>query len=103
MNNVFLKRNYTWYITDPIPTDIVWEFELSLSVSTDSSMWYLLVEPWTVKEETIFYHRSSGSTVWFYQANRSANYSHDDNSQVLLVNSIDYMNYILWQKTHYVL
>ena len=97
MNNIILKRDYKTYVTAPIPDVVTWEYELSLNVSTDSQMWYLLLEPWTNKEETIFYHRSSGDTVWFYQVNRSNTIAHADNAQVLLVNSIDYMNYILWQ------
>jgi hypothetical protein len=97
MNNVVLKRDYKSYVTIAIPDVVVWEFECSLDTTTDSSMGYLLVEPWTDNEETIFYHRSSWDTVWFYQINRSWSIAHDDNAQVLLVNSIDYMNYILWQ------
>lgn len=97
MNNVYLERDYKWYTTVLIPDIVTWEFELSLDRETNSSMWYLLIEPWTVREETIFYHRSSGNTVWFYQVNRTWTFEHADNSQILLVNSIDYMNYILWQ------
>lgn len=97
MSNVYLERDYSWHATVLIPSTVTWEFELSLDKDTNSSMWYLLVEPWTVREETIFYHRSSGNTVWFYNVNRTWSYEHADNSNVLLVNSIDYMNYILWQ------
>ena len=97
MNNVILKRNYKTYITDIIPSLVSGEFALTLNDSPESSMWFLLVEPWTSKEESIFYHRSNWSTIYFYQVNRTWVFEHADNSQCLLVNSIDYMNYILWQ------
>lgn len=97
MNNVNLKRDYQAYVTDLIPATVSGEYWVTVSSEPESSMWYLYVEPWTENKETIFYHRSLWNTVWFYQVNRSAWLEHPDNSPVLLANSIDYMNYILWQ------
>lgn len=92
-----LKRNYKTYITEPIYSWTTWEFPVYLNDSTDSDMWFLLLEPGTVNEESMFYHRRVGNIVYVYSVNRVTPKDHLDNSQVLLVNSIDYMNYLISQ------
>ena len=95
-----LIRNYKTYITELLPNNVIWEYALVLNDAPNSDIWYLLLEPWTIREESIFYHRSLGNTVYIYQENRTNPFEHADNSICLLANSIDYINYLIWQSNN---
>ena len=60
-------------------------------------MGYLLLEPCTIREESIFYHRRVGNTVYCYGVNRDNPVEHLATAVVYMANSIDYMNYIIGQ------
>lgn len=92
-----LKRNYKTYLTEILSNSSIGELAIYLNDTPTSDQGYLLLEPGTVKEENIFYHRRVGNTVFAYAINRSAPVEHLVNAQVLFSNSIDYLNYALNQ------
>lgn len=62
----------------------------------DTNAGFILVEPGIAgKEESAFFHRTSGASVFVYGVNRSNPTTHANGSQVFLANAIDYMNFIL--------
>lgn len=97
MPNVFLKKDYTTNLTITLPNTSTWEIWITLNDSTDSDMGYLLLEPGTIREESIFYHRRVGNTVYCYGVNRDNPVEHLATAVVYMANSIDYMNYIIGQ------
>ena len=97
MQNLFLKKDYKTYLTVTLPNTSTWEVWITLNDSTDSDKGYLLLEPGTVKEESIFYHRRTGNTVYCYGINRDNPVEHLSTAIVYMANSIDYMNYIISQ------
>ncbi len=92
-----LKRNYKTYLTEVLSNSSTGELAIYLNDTPTSDQGFLLLEPGTVKEENIFYHRRVGNTVYAYGINRSALVEHELNAQVLFSNSIDYLNYALNQ------
>lgn len=92
-----LKWDYKTYLTQILTNASTGELSIVCNDSSDSDQGYLLLEPGTVKEEHIFYHRRSGNTVYAYGINRSVPVQHEVNAQVLFSNSIDYLNYTLGQ------
>lgn len=92
-----IKRNYKTYLTEPLVAETIGEFPIYLGTEPDSDMWFIFIEPWTANEESIFYHRAVWNVVYAYTINRVTPKSHIDNSQVLLANSVDYLNYLLEQ------
>lgn len=97
MQNLFLKKDYKTYLTVILTNTVTWEIGITLNDSSESKMWYLLLEPWTTEEESIFYHRRDWNTVYCYGVNRSNPVEHAVNAIVYMANSIDYMNYIISQ------
>lgn len=102
---IWITRDYQSTATQEIPasTSASGEIAIYLSKSVNSlpgsHMGYLLVAPGTSDQETIFYHRSAagGTVVYCYDKQRDKHVSHPIGTQVLLANSIDYMNYLLNQ------
>lgn len=92
-----LKRDYTTYITAIMPNTATGEIPVYLADPTDSDSGFLLIEPGTVRQESCFYHRRSGNIAYTYGVNRHSPTEHAINSQVLLANSVDYLNYLLDQ------
>ncbi len=97
MQNLFLKKDYKTYLTVTLPNTSTWEVWITLNDSTDSDKGYLLLEPGTEREESIFYHRRTGNTVYCYGINRDNPVEHLSTAVVYMANSIDYMNYIISQ------
>lgn len=97
MQNLFLKKDYQTYLTVLLDNTSTGEVAISLNESTESNMGYLLLEPGTPKEESIFYHRREGNVVYCYWVNRDNPVEHLVYAVVYMANSIDYMNYIISQ------
>ena len=97
MQNTYLKRDYRTYIIDIVPSTSIGEVWIPLNDSTESVQGFIIVEPGTPNEESIFYHRRVGNTVYCYGVNRSNPVEHLINAPVLMANSIDYMNRIIAQ------
>ena len=98
MTNVILKRNYESTITEPLGNETTWEIPVYLSVPPDSQMWFLIIEPWVLwQEESIFHHKVIWNVAYVYWINRTNPVLHSDNARVVLSNSIDYLNYAIWQ------
>ena len=97
MQNLFLKKDYKTYLTVTLPNTSTWEVWITLNDSTDSDKGYLLLEPGTEREESIFYHRRTGNTVYCYGINRDNPVEHLSTAVVYMANSIDYMNHIISQ------
>jgi hypothetical protein len=94
---MYLKRDYKTYIVNEIPSVWTWEIEINLWINPDSDSWYLLLEPWTPNEESMYYHRSQWNIVYVYQINRTNPVTHLSHTPCLLANSIDYINHLLTQ------
>jgi len=99
---MLLQKNYKTFLTEELENTSTWEIEIKLWVESSSDIWYLIVEPWVnTKEESIFFHRKVGTSVFAYGVNRDNPVFHSINSQVYLASSIDMFNYILsfiWEK-----
>lgn len=98
---MILQKDYKTYLAVELSNDVIWdvngEIEINLDDVVDSDIWFLLFEPGNTNQESIFFHRRVWSTVYCYGVNRDQPVVHLENSQVLVVNSIDYMNYLLEQ------
>ena len=97
MQNLFLKKGYITHLTVILDNTSTGEVAIWLNDNSDSNMGYLLIEPGTAKEESIFYHRRDGAVVYCYGINRSNPQEHLVYAVVYMANSIDYMNYIISQ------
>lgn len=102
---IHLTRDFLASATQVIPasTSSSGEIEIHLSKSVNpaegSHMGYLLVAPGGSHQESIFFHRSAagGTVVYCYDFNRTWHGSHPLGTQVMLSNSIDYLNYVINQ------
>lgn len=91
-----MKRDYKTSLAALVPATSVGEVEIQLDTVPDTQAGFVLIEPGIVgKEESAFFHRSAGASVFVYGINRSNPTTHADGSQVFLANAIDYMNYLL--------
>lgn len=94
---MILQKDYKTYLTVELSNISEWEIQIDLWDVVDSDIWFILIEPNSINQESIFFHRRVWASVFCYWINRSNPITHLENSQVLVVNSIDYMNYLLDQ------
>jgi len=97
MANITLKRNFESSLTEPMWNETTWEIAVYLSSPPSSQMWFLLIDPWLVTQESIFHHRVVWNIAYVYWVNRDVAQLHLDNARVVLSNSIDYLNYCIGQ------
>ena len=72
MSKLKLKRDYKTTLTDVVPAVGTGEVEFKLATDPASGMGYILVEPGVVgKEESAFFHRKVGNSVFVHGVNRS--------------------------------
>ena len=92
---MLFQKNYKANLTATLQNTNSGEVEVKLSIETLSDTWFLLFEPGTVREETCFFHRKVGTSVFIYWVNRDNPVQHIISTAVMLTNSIDGMNYIV--------
>ncbi len=92
---MILQKQFKTTLSSLLSATATWEIQINLNIEPDSDMGFLLLENWTDKQESIFYHRKLGTSVFCYWVNRSIPTVHATWATVLLANSIDYMNYLL--------
>jgi len=99
-----LQKNYKTFLTEELQNTATWEVEIKLWVASDSETGYLIIEPWVnSQEESIFFHRKLGTSVFCYWVNRDNPIFHTINSQVFLASSIDLFNHysnFIWEQWH---
>ena len=95
--NIKLKRDYIATTTSDILDAITGEIEITLSKPVESDMGWIIIEPNTVNEEQVFFHRRVWTTVYAYWVNRSNPVFHASWSTAMLTNGIDYVNYAIGQ------
>jgi hypothetical protein len=92
---MILQKNYKAHLVAPMWSWTTWEIEIQLSEDVDSETWYLLIDPATSNAETLFWHRRTWNSIWCYGINRDNPVAHITNTNVILSNSIDYLNNLL--------
>jgi len=93
---MFLQKNYNTYLVSKLLNTSTWEIQVDLNDTPESDTWFIILEKGIAwKDESLFYHRKSWNSVFCYWVNRSNPVQHEINSSVLLVNSIDALNYII--------
>jgi len=94
MTKMKFQREYIASLVEEIFNTSEWEIELQLSVAPNSDTWFIILAKWSVKEEYMYYHRRVWANVYVYWVNRSNPQTHSENTQVILVSSIEAMNYL---------
>jgi len=89
-----LQREYSTVLTTDVQI-VGSEVQFNLGIEPAWDMWYLLIDKNWANQEELFYHRKSWMAVFAYQVNRQSVVEHQAGTQVLLANSISYMNHIL--------
>lgn len=91
-----LQKNYKWTLTETLQNTATGEVEIKLSIAPTSDVGFITIEPGVNgKEETIFYHRIVGNSIFVYGVNRDNPLQHIVWSAIVLANSIDVFNYLL--------
>jgi len=91
-----LQKNYKWVLNATLQNTTTGEIEIKLSIAPISDLGFITIEPWVNwKEETIFYHRKLGTSVFTYWVNRDNPLQHIIGSSIILANSIDVFNLLL--------
>ena len=79
--SIFFQKDYSTYITEELNNWVVWEIEIFLNTAPESDIGYIILEKGVAwQEETIFYHRRAGNSVFCYGVNRSNPVTHPVNS-----------------------
>ena len=71
------------------------EISINLQDSPESDIGWIIIAPGTTSEETCFFHRSVGNTVFVHWVNRTNPHAHDIGTLVYYASTIDYLNYLL--------
>jgi len=91
-----LQKWYKWTLNATLQNTSTGEIEIKLSIAPISSLGFVTIEPWVnLKEETIFYHRVVGNSIFVYWVNRDNPLQHIIGSSIVLANSVDIFNYML--------
>ena len=92
--SIHFKRDFNTYLVQKLLNTSTWEIEVFLNDSSESDIWFLVINQWIpALEEYIFYHRRVGTSVFVYWINRSNPVEHAVNSQVLWMDITDSLNY----------
>ena len=97
MNDMIFDRDYTALLMAALANTSTpgAEIEVQLSIAPQSETGFLVIDQGdAVREEVLFYHRKSWSSVYVYWINRFNPIGHDANASVLLTNSIDALNFL---------
>lgn len=98
MNKVYIKKQYKTTNAVAIPDYSDSEQAFQLASSPESDMGWIVIAPWTPQEESCFFHRVVGNTVYVHGVNRTNPSLHPIGTLVYYAATIDYLNYIFSQQ-----
>lgn len=98
MNKVYIKKQYKTTNAVAIPGYSDSEQAFQLASSPESDMGWIVIAPWTPQEESCFFHRVVGNTVYVHGVNRTNPSLHPIGTLVYYAATIDYLNYIFSQQ-----
>ena len=100
MSKFYIKKQYKTTNSVIVPDFVDAEQAFHLASSPESDMGWIIIAPWTTNEETCFFHRTVGNTVYVHWVNRSNPNIHAIGTIVYYASTIDYLNYLLSRQNH---
>lgn len=100
MSKFYIKKQYKTTNSVIVPDFVDAEQAFHLASSPESDMGWIIIAPWTPNEETCFFHRTVGNTVYVHWVNRSNPNIHAIGTIVYYASTIDYLNYLLSRQNH---
>lgn len=92
---MYIKKQYKTFLSTHVDEFENVEISINLQDSPESDMGWIIIAPGTTSEETCFFHRSVGNTVFVHGVNRTNPHAHDIGTLVYYASTIDYLNYLL--------
>jgi hypothetical protein len=92
---MYIKKQYKTFLSTHVDEFENVEISINLQDSPESDMGWIIIAPGTTSEETCFFHRSVGNTVFVHWVNRTNPHAHDIGTLVYYASTIDYLNYLL--------
>ena len=100
MSKFYIKKQYKTTNSVIVPDFADAEQTFHLASAPESDMGWIIIAPWTANEETCFFHRAVGNTVYVHWVNRSNPNIHAIGTIVYYASTIDYLNYLLSRQNH---
>lgn len=100
MSKFYIKKQYKTTNSVIVPDFVDAEQAFHLASAPESDMGWIIIAPWTTNEETCFFHRTVGNTVYVHWVNRSNPNIHAIGTIVYYASTIDYLNYLLSRQNH---
>jgi len=92
---MYIKKQYKTFLSTHVDEFENVEISINLQDSPESDIGWIIIAPGTTSEETCFFHRSVGNTVFVHWVNRTNPHAHDIGTLVYYASTIDYLNYLL--------
>lgn len=100
MSKFYIKKQYKTTNSVIVPDFVDAEQTFHLASAPESDMGWIIIAPWTTNEETCFFHKAVGNTVYVHWVNRSNPNIHAIGTIVYYASTIDYLNYLLSRQNH---
>lgn len=100
MSKFYIKKQYKTTNSVIVPDFVDAEQAFHLASAPESDMGWIIIAPWTTNEETCFFHKAVGNTVYVHWVNRSNPNIHAIGTIVYYASTIDYLNYLLSRQNH---